>query len=373
MARTGGTADQNFSVGNLANYDPGMTSVGIPTATLLATPPPAAAPAAAPSGGGGGGGGVDPNQGIIDALNAQAAASRASEAAALARAQAAEQQAREAASAFLTNVLKTYGLDGLAGSVSDLIREWGSNTDVISLKIKDTTQYKERFAGLLNLQQRGITDVQNESQYIQLESEYRKAFRETGLADFLGASGSSGEQAKIADIVSKYSLSVNEVRDRIADSQRVAANTPQEVKDAFKNYYNVDANQLVTYSLDPSRTADLVNRQANAAIAGGLAQQRGLSVGGGVAEQIAGIAGPGDINQGQLASDLVSAQSMRDATARLAAIENTDLSDDVAVQASMGLDADAQKRVGTLQSRERARFSGTSATTKGTLGRNIGA
>lgn len=322
--------------------------------------------APAPSGGGGGGGtAADPNAGLIAYLKAQADAAAAREAAAL-------QQAREAASAFLTNTLRTFGLDSLGGQVDALIQQWGTNSDVIALKLKDTTEYKTRFAGLLNLQTKGITDVQNEAQYLQLESSYRQVFRDAGLTSFLGAPGSTDEQKAIGDIVGKYSLSVNEVKDRVADSQRIAANTPQEVKDAFMNYYGVDSTQLVAYSLDPARTSEIINRQANAAIAGGLAAVNQLKIGLGVADQIANIAGTTDINQGQLASDLVNAQTMRNATARLAQIEGSTLSDDTAVQASLGLDAAAQKKVGTLQSRERARFGGSSAVVKGTLSRNSG-
>ena len=307
----------------------------------------------------------DPNAGLIAYLKGQAEAAAAREAAAL-------QQAREAASAFLTNTLRTFGLDSLGGQVDALIQQWGTNSDVIGLKLKETTEYKTRFAGLLNLQTKGITDVQNEAQYLQLESSYRQVFRDAGLTSFLGAPGSADEQKAIGRIVGDYSLSVNEVKDRVADSQRVWANTPQEVKDAFATYYGVDATQGVAYSLDPMRTSEIINRQANAAIAGGLAAVHQLKIGLGVADQIANIAGTTDINQGQLASDLVGAETMRNATTRLAQLEGSTLSDDTAVQASLGLDAAAQKKVGVLQSRERARFGGSSATVKGTLSRNSG-
>jgi len=284
-----------------------------------------------------------------------------------------KEQQRQSAISWLAQTLTSFGLSGMAGAIDSLVQEWGTNTDVISLKLKDTSQYKERFAGLLALQQKGVTDVANEAQYIQLESQYRQAFRENGLQNFLGDAGSSTERSKIADIVSKFSLSVNEVRDRISDAQRVAANTPQEVKDAFARYYGVDSSQLVQYALDPQRTADIINRQANAAMAGGIAAQSHLGIGSTTAELVAGQAGTGDIQVGQLRNQFVDAAQVRDATKRLAAIENTDLTDDESVQASLALDAEAQKKVTGLQSRERARFGGSSATVKGTLSRNLGA
>ena len=321
---------------------------------------------AADAGGGGAAAAADPNAGLMAYLQSQAAAAEA-------RAAALAQQQREAASAFLQTQLKSFGLDGMAGAIDSLIAEWGSNTDVISLKLKETTQYKERFAGLLGLQTRGITDVQNEAQYLQLETSYRQVFRDAGLTSFLGTAGSKQEQTAIADIVGKYSLSVNEVQSRVADSQRVAANTPQTVKDAFMQYYGVDTTQLVAYSLDPARTSDIINRQANAALAGGIAAANGMKLGAGVADQIANMAGTSDINQGQLSSDMVNAGLLRDNAVKLASIEGSTLSDDTAVQASLNLDAAARKKVDTLQSRERARFGGSSAFGKGSLSRNNGA
>ena len=294
------------------------------------------------------------NQDILNAI--QAAQNEAN-----LRAQAAERQQRESASAFLTNTLRNYGLDSLASAVDGLIQQWGSNTDVISLKLKDTGAYQKRFKGLIDLQKRGITDVQNEARYIELESSYRQAFRETGLQGFLGDAGSEQEQAKIADIAGKYSLSVNEVRDRISDSQRVVANTSSAVKDQFRNYYGIGTQDLVAYSLDPTKTAEVMNRQTNAAIVGGVARDRGLNVGATISEAIAGLAGASDINQGQIGNDLTQAALVRDATARLAAIDNTTLTDDEAVAAATGIDKNAIKKVDTLQSRERARFGGSSA------------
>lgn len=282
-----------------------------------------------------------------------------------------ERQQREAASAFLRNVLTSYGLGSLAGSVDSLIQQWGTNTDVIALKLKDTGEYKARFKGLLALQQRGVTDIRNESEYLALETEYRRAFRENGLADFLGESGSQTEYDKIADLVGKYSVSVNEVRDRISDAQRAAVNTPQEVKDALRDFYGIDTSQLVSWSLDPEATMSEINRRVNAGLAGGYAAQAGLGIGSGTAEQIADLAGTGDLNVGQLNQDMQRSREVNDATQRLAFIDNETLTGDDVVQSTLGLSADAQKKVGTLQSRERARFSGSSAVRTGSLSRNI--
>ena len=283
-----------------------------------------------------------------------------------------QRQQRAAAGAWLSSILGMYGLGSLAGSVEGLITEWGTNTDVIAMKLRETGQYKERFKGLLGLQQRGITDVRSEAEYLQLETSYRQVFRDNGLADFLGAPGTQAEYDGIADIVGKYSLSVNEVADRVSDAQRVAQNTSQEVKDAFQDYFGINESQLVAFSLDPVRTSEKMNRQANAAIAGGYAAKQALKIGANAADQLAELAGTGDLQVSQIATGITGAKSVADATKRLAYIDSVDLSNDEIVTGEFGLNAAATKKVNTLQSQERARFSGSSGFGKGSLKRGSG-
>lgn len=282
-----------------------------------------------------------------------------------------KRQQRETASVFLQNILRTYGLDSLAGQVDSLIQQWGTNIDLIALKLKDTEPYKQRFAGLISLQARGIRDIRNESEYLALETSYRQVFREAGLSDFLGESGTQPEFAKIADIVGKYSLSVNEVRDRISDAQRAAVNTPDEVKTALRDFYGIDTTQLVAWSLDPVATMAEINRKVNAGMAAGYASQAGLGIGVGTSEMIADMYGKNDLTVGQLTQDVQRSKEVNDSTQRLAFIDKENLTADEAVQSTLGLSADAQKKVNTLQSRERARFSGSSAVRTGSLSRTI--
>ena len=283
-----------------------------------------------------------------------------------------ERQEREAASTFLSGILRQYNMESLAGQVDDLVRQWGTSTEVIAEKLRQTGEYKERFKGLLSLQQKGIVDVRNEAQYLQLESSYRQVFRESGIQSFLGDAGSTAERDAIADIVGKFSLSVDEVRSRVKDAQRVVAESPAEVRDALQRFYNVPANELVAYTLDPERTMNRINRLANAAIVGGTAAIRGLDLDLGTAEGVAGLAGDADINTAQLTTDLTQSRMVRDATTRLAAIEDTTLTDSEIVQSELNLSPDAQRKVRSLQSRERARFSGQSAITASALNRARG-
>ena len=92
----------------------------------------------------------------------------------------------------------------------------------------------------------------------------------------------------------------------------------------------------------------------------------------GTSEGVAGLAGDADINTAQLTTDLTQSRMVRDATTRLAAIEDTTLTDSEIVQSELNLSPEAQRKVRSLQSRERARFSGQSAITASALNRARG-
>lgn len=277
------------------------------------------------------------------------------------------EQNRQGARSFLRGLLEQYGLGSLAGEIDRLVGE-STNELVIAQRLRETQQYKDRFKGLLGLQQRGITDVNNEADYLRLETSYRQVFREAGLRDYLGTSGTQSEYDAIARIVGDFSLSVDEVRERVTDAQRVVAETPQEVRDSLQRFYNIDPATLTQYVLDPQRTTTEIQRRANAAIVGGFAQRAGLEFGAGVSERIGEFLGGERNLQGtQIEPQLTEIADIQRSTQRLAEIEQGELSAETSALSALNLDQEARQRVRTLQSRERARFGGSAGITTGSL------
>ena len=277
-------------------------------------------------------------------------------------------QERESASSFLRNMLAQYGLDVLAGELDTIIKDTTSE-EVMVERLRGTESYKQRFKGLNQLRAKGIADVVSEGDYLRLEREYRQVFREAGMSSFLGDAGTQNEYDAIAKLVGDYSLSVNEVRDRVTDAQRIVAETPQEVRDSFQRYYNVDPATLTAYVLDPTRTANEINRRANAAIIGGMGQQRGLEFGAGVSERIGSFLGGNEnLTATQVEPQLAEIADVQRATGRLAELERGTLSAEETALAQLDLDTAAKEKVKGLQSRERARFGGTGAFSSSALG-----
>ena len=227
--------------------------------------------------------------------------------------------------------------------------------------------YKRRFAGLIRLRENGITDVRNETQYIDLERDYREVFREAGMRDFLGTDGTQEQFDAIAELVADYSVSVNEVKARIGDAARLVSNPDNLEAVALRDYYGIDTTTLTEYVLDPERTMNRINDIANTALMGAQAARQGLNIDEDAAGRLAAIAGEGDLAAGQYQQTLSNAVELRDEAGRLAKIEGIDLTDSEALLSSANLDQDAKKKTSGLRSRERARFGGGSGVSGNSL------
>jgi hypothetical protein len=275
---------------------------------------------------------------------------------------------RETATAFLRNMLAPFGLNILASEIDTIIKDTTSE-EVMIERLRGSESYKQRFKGLVQLRAKGITDIADEGQYLAIERDYRQVFREAGISNFLGQTGSQTEYDAIAKLVGDFSLSVNEVRDRVGDAQRIVAQTPQEVRDSFQRYYNVDPATLTAYVLDPTRTASEINRKANAAMIGGLGMQRNLEFGAAAAERIGSfLGGESDLMGTQAEPILGEIADVQRATGRLAQLERSTLTAEETALAQLDLDTAAKEKVKGLQSRERARFGGTGAFSSTALG-----
>jgi hypothetical protein len=277
------------------------------------------------------------------------------------------------AKAYLEDLFSQYGgMQDLVGRIDQLIRDYGNSPEVLVGKVRQTEPYKRRFKGLVQLQQQGITDIRNEDEYLRLESEYRSVFREAGMNDFLGVDGSQDQFDNIADLVSDYKVSVNEVRARVNDAARVVADTTPEVADALEEYYGIDAATLTEYVLDPVRTQNKINEIANTTMLGAAARRSGLDVERSAMEQVAGLAGNEDVNVAQYSREFARATVSRDATSRLASIEDSNLTDSEVLLSELDLDQNAMQKIRGLRSRERARFGGSSGLSSQSLETNRG-
>lgn len=174
-----------------------------------------------------------------------------------------------------------YGLPELASFVQDLVfRQGETNASVIVGQIRQTPQYRQRFAGNEARRARGL-NVLSEAEYLSMESYYRQILRNSGMPtgfydqpdDFNALIGNDVSAAEFAQRINQGYEAVTQAN-------------PQTVAE-MKRLYGVDDSQLAAYFLDPERATPTLLKQAKSAqIAAEANLQAGIDVTAQQAEQL---------------------------------------------------------------------------------------
>jgi hypothetical protein len=247
--------------------------------------------------------------------------------------------------------------NGVGGNLGNVvlaaIRDAHSPTEAVAT-IRKSPEYAARFPGNIALLKAGKA-VMNEGEYLSQERTYRQVIKDAGLPNsFYDKPDDFGKW--IANDVSP-----TEVASRAKTASDLVNSQDPATLAAFKNYYGIDKGHLAAYFLDPTKAAPILQKQANAAAIGAEAIHEGLgsSVGKGFAE---GLVDKG-ITQTQARSAFLNTNIEKPTVALLSGIDHTSISTGDMINAQLGLDATAVKKVKSVADRETARFRGTSAGT----------
>ena len=267
-----------------------------------------------------------------------------------------EKTERESASAYLTSLLTQFGLEELIPTVTDLVKTWGTNENIIVSKLRQTEAYKMRFSGNAERIKNGYNAL-SEAEYLSSEDAIKSTMRKYGLtADYFS-------RDKLARLIGG-DVSATEVDGRIGQAKKVIDNADVNIKNSLVSLYGASMSDMLGYVLAPETALEVVQRRVNAGFASGVALGQGLDLGRDLSEQI------GDLTFGDertLRAQFGGIGDTARSTRRLARIDNETITDRDVVKGQFGIDQQADTRVKRLQSRERARFSGQSATTSSTL------
>jgi len=229
---------------------------------------------------------VDPNQALIDAINAQNAANAASDAAAAKLL--AEQQlaSRKSAYDLLAEEFNRYGLGALVDGIKGLVQENVSPSE-FTIRLRQTDAYKRRFAANAQRIAKGLGAV-SEAEYIGLEDQYQNIMRQYGLPDTYYTKGEMGRQEGFEKFIAN-DISAVELEDRIQTAQNRVINANPEVTKALKEFYpDITNGDILAYTLDPKNAIKNIQRKVTAAEIGGAALAQGLQTGLNRAEELAG-------------------------------------------------------------------------------------
>jgi hypothetical protein len=265
--------------------------------------------------------------------------------------------ADRSAAAYLTNILKSYGLESLAPVALGYIKQ-GYSQDTIAAILPETPEYKKRFSANETRKAKGLP-VLTPSEYLATEEQYRQIMSTAGLPP--GFYDQPDDFTKFLE----NDTSPSEIQGRVkAASDLVDQMDPSQVAQ-FGDFYNYTHGDLVAYALDQERSVPIIEKQIAAAKAGAAGHAAGLDL---TRQQAEGIGALGLSDQ-QIQSGVATAARAEASTRNLAEIYGGQYTADQALSEVFqgnGLATQERKR---LASQERAQFGGSANTNGSALSR----
>jgi hypothetical protein len=250
---------------------------------------------------------------------------------------------RESSKAVIQNLLTEYGLGNLTDFVNDLItKEDIISGDVILGRIRQTEQYKTRFAGNAARRSAGFNAL-SEAQYIALENSYRQVMRASGLPTGF-YDGSDDFNTLIGGDVS-----VAELSSRVNEGYLAVQQANPQVITEMRRLYGVDDSMLAAYFLDPAKATPMLLRQARSAqIASEATLQAQREISAATAEELA-VAG---ITEQQARQGFQTIAQAEELFVPLVGTTEQAITQDEQIAGVFGTSAAAQQRI-RQRSRER--------------------
>ena len=257
--------------------------------------------------------------------------------------------APQSAYAIIGQDLERYGLGSLAQFVNDLVfKENVFDENIIRGRIRETKQYKTRFAGNEARRQAGF-NVLSENEYLYLENAYRQQLRSAGMPpgfydSYEDFSAMIGGDVSIAELATRVNQGYEAVKN--AD--------PQVVKE-MKRLYGVNDSQLAAYFLDPKKSAPMLVEQAKSAqIAAEATKQAGLMITSKQGERLA----QAGINAEQARQGFATLSQAQELFNPLAGEQGVGMTQQEQIGAVFSTDAGAAQRLRKKQSERTAVFQG---------------
>ena len=246
-------------------------------------------------------------------------------------------------------MLKKLGIPGLFDMLFDAANEQIinlDNEDSIALYIRETDEYKSRFAGNEVRRKKGLPDL-SPSRYIAIEDSYKNSLKVNGIPnDFYDT------PEEMAQLIGG-DVDVQEFNDRLQVASSIAQNASPEVLKQLTSMYGITSGQLTAYFLDPEKMLPVLKEQERAARIGAAAvESGGMSIDKATAEDLAkrritdsqAITGFGNIAQlGEMTQTAGNEES---------------ISSQSFIGSQFGYDPEATKKITNRKARRLAEFQG---------------
>ena len=262
--------------------------------------------------------------------------------------------AQKDALAALNSLFNSYGIGTLGPKIAEYLQN-GYSADTISLLLRETPEYKKRFAANEARRAKGLP-VLSPAEYLATETAYRQIMRAAGLPPGFYDTNSDFQKFLENDV------SPTEIQQRVTEASNIVNSASQEQKALFSQWYT--KGDMIAFALDPARAEPLVGKAFASAKIGGEAVAQGLNIDQTMAQDIAarGI----DSNQASQGFSVIAGTIGNDQ--KLAAISGTSLTDREMMNELFFNDADTTLKRERLAGQEAARFGGSSAVGGSSLG-----
>ena len=196
-----------------------------------------------------------------------------------------DEKARAGKSAYdiLYNEFNRYGMGSLIEPLKKFIQD-GLSKDELTLKLRETPQYQERFAANALRIKNGFAAI-DEATYLGLEDKYQSIMQNYGLPASYYERGALGKQAGFENLIGGNVDPIT-LEERIMEGQKVVKGS-KEIKDTIGQFYpGINNSDFLAYVLDPKNALAEIKRKVAAAEIGGSAIQSGLTTNVGRAEEL---------------------------------------------------------------------------------------
>jgi hypothetical protein len=262
---------------------------------------------------------------------------------------------------YLSQIFESYGLGTLAPKIKEFVQQ-GFTPDTVTLKLQDTPEYQQRFAGNTARRKAGLP-ILSPAEYLATESAYRQTMRTAGLP-----SGFYDTPEDFSTFIG-VDVSPSELKQRVDIAAQTIEGADPLFKQQLREFYGVNDADMVAYALDAERALPTLLKQTQAVQFGVEAARQGIQPNRTMAETYAGLGvTQQEARQGfeQVAQILPEAQRLSAITpgAQPVGLEET-------TSAVFGGESSAEykKRLQALSQTEQSRFAGQAGVGRGSLAR----
>ena len=264
--------------------------------------------------------------------------------------------------------LFSVGSDGTPGGwLWDQIVQGIDTPEQLIVSLEGTQEFKTRYKVIFDLRARAAAGepvtVPSVGEIREYESTMATMMRQAGLPTWFYDS-----YTDMQELIGK-GISPSELESRIASGWTMVRDVNPAIRQAFTDFYGVGAGDsaLAAFILDPERSMSSLERASRAAYTAGFGQTLGMTIGQGLAEQIAAL----PKTEAGIQQDLAAASRMQGLTTE-GLTETENLTDETALEAvSLGsgqAQAKLERRQIERQAAERSSTGGAVATQQGFIG-----